>query len=298
MLFRLSSIFALIFCLFIVYSYSQTKDKNLVIAHFDDQKITLGEYEKAYAKNGPGSKDIEKDSLSQLKNFLNLYVEYRMKLEDGKERGFENDPDIMKEMKIYGEQIAYALYTEKYLIGPNIKDLYEKRKWEYRLSHIMFKVAKNDTVKEQKLANAVLDSLKNGADFSEMAAKYSADKYSKNIGGDLYYFTAGQLPLNIENAIIETPVGHIYPKVLRSNLGYHIIKVTAKERRVPQIRVSHILIRYIFDGKPDTLRAKATIDTVYQKLKDGADFDKLVNKYSMDRGSAIRNGDIGFISRT
>ena len=41
-----------------------------------------------------------------------------MKLEDGKERGFENDPDIMKEMKIYGEQIAYALYTEKYLIGP------------------------------------------------------------------------------------------------------------------------------------------------------------------------------------
>ena len=69
MLFRISSIFALVFCLFIVYGYSQTKDKNLVIAHFDDQKITLEDFEKAYAKSGSGSEDVEKDSLSQLKDF-------------------------------------------------------------------------------------------------------------------------------------------------------------------------------------------------------------------------------------
>ncbi len=297
MLSRFTSISLLILFLFIGYAYSQTKNEDQVIAHFDNQKITLGDFEKAYAKSGSGSGDVEKDSLSQLKNFLPLYVEYRMKLEDGKERGFENDADVIQEMNTYRDQIAYSLYTERYLIQPNIKDLYEKRKWEYRASHIMFRVEHNDTAAALKMANSVLDSLKNGADFSEMAAKYSADMYSKNKGGDLYYFTAGQLPLNIENAIVETPVGQIYPKVLRSNFGYHIIKVTEKQERVPKIRVSHILVRFIFDGKPDTARAKAIIDTVYQKLKNGADFDKLVHQYSMDKGSVAKNGDVGFISR-
>ncbi len=298
MLFRLSSIFTLILCLFfIVYSYSQTKDKDMVIAHFDNQKITLGDFEKAYAKSGSGSEDVEKDSLSQLKDFLPLYVEYRMKLEDGKDRGLENDPDIIKELNTYRDQIAYKLYIDKYLIEPNLKDLYEKRKWEYRVSQIMFRTVRNDTSDALKLANTILDSLKNGADFSEMAAKYSSDVRSKNKGGDIYYFTAGQIPPNIENAIIETPPGQFYPKVLRSNYGYHIIKVTEKHKNVYKIRVSHILIRYTFDGKPDTARAKAIIDTVYRKLKDGADFDKLVHEYSMDKGSAVKNGDIGFISR-
>ena len=297
MLFRLTAISAFVCLLFVSFSLPQTKNDNEVIAHFDNQKITVGEFVKAYAKSGSGSENVEKDSLSELKNFLALYVDYRMKLEDGKERGLENDSDVVKEMNTYRDQIAYTLYNEKFLIQPHVKELYEKRKWEYRASHIMFKPEHGDTVAALKEANKVLDSLKNGADFSEMAAKYSADIYSKNNGGDLYYFTAGQLPLNIENAIIKTQVGQIYPKVLRSKFGYHIIKVTEKRKRVPQIRVSHILVRFTFDGKPDTARAKAIIDTVYQKLKNGADFAKLVHQYSMDQGSVTKNGDIGFISR-
>lgn len=297
MLFRLTVISAFICFLFVSFSLPQTKNDNEIIAHFDNQKITLAEFENAYAKSGVGSGDVAKDSLSQMKNFLGLYVDYRMKLEDGKEKGIDKDSIVIKELNAYRDQIAYKLYINKYLIEPNIKPLYEKRKWEYRVSHILFRPVNKDTADALKLANAILDSLKNGADFSEMAAKYSSDPYSKSKGGDLYYFAAGQVPLNIENAVTETPVGQIYPKVLKSRYGYHIIKVTEKRKKVPKIRVSHILIRYTFDGKPDTARAKAIIDTVYQKLKDGADFDKLVHEYSMDKGSVEKNGDIGFISR-
>ena len=297
MIFRLTAISVLVGFVFIGYSLSQSKNDSEVIAKFDNQKITFSEFKNAYAKSGSGSGNVQKDSLSQLKNFLSLYVDYRMKLEDGKEKGLEKDPLVIKELNTYRDQIAYKLYINKYLIEPNIKALYEKRKWEYRVSHILFRPTSNDTVDELKLANAVLDSLKNGADFSEMAAKYSSDNFSKNKGGDLYYFSAGQVPPNIENAVTETPPGHIYPKVLKSRYGYHIIKVTEKHKAVPKIRVSHILVRYTFNGKPDTARAKAIIDTVYQKLKDGADFDKLVQEYSMDKGSVEKNGDIGFISR-
>ena len=297
MIFRFIAVSALVGFVFIGYSLSQSKNDSEVIAKFDNQKITFSEFKNAYAKSGSGSGNVQKDSLAQLKNFLNLYVDYRMKLEDGLERGFERDSEILNEMKYYRNQIAYTLYTDKFLINPNIKELYERRKWEYRASHIMFRPIKGDTAAALRLANAVLDSLKNGADFSKMALKYSADIYSKHKGGDLYYFTAGQLPLNIENAIIHTPVGQIYPKVLRSNFGYHIIKVTEKRERIPQIRASHILVGYNFEGKMDTARAKAIIDTVYQKLKEGADFDKLVHQYSTDKGSVPRNGDLGFFGR-
>ncbi len=296
MLQRISTIF-FILILFTAYSAAQTKKSDPVLAQFDNQKITLEDFEKAYAKSGTGSGNAAQDSLPKLKNFLNLYVEYRMKLQDGLEKGLEKDPEILQELDHYREQIANSLYLEKDLILPNLKKLYERRKWEFRASHIMFKPEKGDTAATLKLANAVLDSLMHGADFSKMAARYSQDKFTAQKGGDIYYFTAGLLPLNFENAVYETPVGQVYPKVLKSNFGFHIIKVTEKRKRVLKIRASHILVNFIFDGKEDKNRAKEIIDTVYQKLKNGEDFGKLVHEYSTDKGSVVNNGDIGFFSR-
>ncbi len=211
----------------------------------------------------------------------------------------------MKEVNEYRDQLANTLYKEKTIIEPNLKRLYERGKWEYRVSHIMFTPVKGKEEETLTLANAVLDSIKNGADFAEMANKYSQDKYSKDKGGDVYYITAGQLPLNLENAIYSTKEGRIYPKVVKSEFGYHIIKVTEIRERRPQIRVSHILIRPQTEEKEsnkkdveeETEKAKQTADSVYQMLKTGADFAKMAEKYSMDRGSAVNGGDIGFFAR-
>jgi len=302
MLSRTSSI--LLFTLFIsVLVFGQSKRESTVIAKFDNHKITVGDFEQAYAKNGADSGNANEDSLSSLKDFLNLYLVYRMKLADGYSKGYDKSPDVLKEVSEYINQIKNKYYIEKNVIEPNLKRLYERRKVEYRVSHIMFTPKKGEEENTLKLANAVLDSIKNGADFSKMAAKYSEDKYSKSRGGDIYYVTGGDLPISLENAIYSTKVGQIYPKVVKSNFGYHILKITEIKDRRDKIRVSHILIHpktYVKEAKKRDKQmeeAKHLADSVYQRIKAGEDFAELAKEYSMDKSSAAKGGDLGFFSR-
>ncbi len=267
----------------------------IVLAKFGDQKVTMKDFESAYANNVGGYDIAKKDSLDKLKNFLNLYVDFKMKLRDAFIRGFDKDTSINNELTDYKKKVGVSYILEKQIVDPGIKQLYERRKWEYRVSHIMFRPDSSGWEHAKILSNEILDSLKNGADFAKMAEKYSQDMYSKNDGGDLYYITAGQLPPQFEDAVYSTEPGHIYPEVVKSPFGYHIIKVTDKRIRVPKIRASHILASFADSaGKIDSSKALAKIDTVMYQLKHGADFAMLAEKYSDDPGSKKRGGDLGF----
>ena len=92
---------------------------------------------------------------------------------------------------------------EKHLIEPNIKDWYEKRKTEIRASHLMIRPDSSGEAAARKFSQAILDSIKAGKSFEEMVAKYSQDNFSKPKGGDIFYFTAGQLPFEFEDAAIK-----------------------------------------------------------------------------------------------
>src|ERR1035438_5599987 len=133
---------------------------------------------------------------------------------------------------------------------------------------------------------------------SDLVSKYSQDSFSKKDGGDIFYVTAGQLPVEFEDAAYNTPKGQVYPWVVRTKYGFHIIKVTDKKERVPQIRASHILVSFNNGkGVPDTTYAKAKLDTVLRALKSGEEFGKVAMQYSDDTGSKQQGGDLNFFER-
>jgi peptidyl-prolyl cis-trans isomerase SurA len=271
---------------------------NIVLSKFDDQNVTMGEFEKAYLKNSNDSTVAQEDSIAELKNFLNVYTQFRMKLADAKSKGFEHDPELNKEMNDYKDKIGITLFLNDKIVTPGIKKLYNRRKYELRVSHIMFRTDSADAEKVKALANAVLDSIKHGASFEEMAKKHSEDMYSKMRGGDINYVTAGELPSGFEDAMYSDSVGQVYPKVVRSPYGFHIIKVTDKKKRIPEIRVSHIFVPFARKGKEiDSAGAKAKIDSIYAMAKAGQDFAELAKKYSEDPSTSSKGGDLGFVER-
>ena len=299
MSFRISSLIliALITSLFISCSPEHSK---IIVAEYDDSKINMNEFEKAYAKNVGNYEVAAKDSFNNYKNFADLYVNFKMKLKDALNKGYQNDTTLSQELLDYKKKVGISYILEKYVVEPVIKDWYEKRKTEIRASHIMFKPDKNgDWTEAEKMANNVLDSIKHGAKFEDMVVKYSQDQYSKNKGGDIYYFTAGQLPKDFEDACYDTEVGQVYPKVVKTRFGYHIIKVTDKKPRIPKIRASHILASFKNGpmGFTDTAAAKAKLDTILAALKSGEDFAKVAEKYSDDPGSKSKGGDLGYFER-
>ncbi|HKI77448.1 MAG TPA: peptidylprolyl isomerase [Ignavibacteriaceae bacterium] len=294
---RKTIIFLFVFAFFSI-SFAQKNQKSTVIAKFGGKSITLDEFAKAYTKDEMNNRDISQDSLKNIKRFLDLYVIFRMKLEYAHDMGLYSNPEILNEVKNYREQLINKFYLQKYVTEPHLRQLYERRNWEIRLSHIIFIPQKGDAISTEKLANAIIDSIRNGSDFSEMAKRYSQDNTSKYDGGDIYYFTAGQLPVNLEDAMYNTPVDSVIPKLVKSEQGFHIFKVTDKRKRIPEIRASHILIGYKIDDKIDTAKARELIESIYKKVKAGEDFGKLAKKYSTDTYSAKNDGDLGFFNRS
>ena len=268
------------------------------VAEFGKYEITLDEFQHAYAKNVGGWDIAAQQSIDDYKKFLELYVNFRMKLRDAYVRGYYEDPDLMKELMDYQEQVGVSYILEKWIVEPGVRQLYERRKEEFRVSHIMIRP---DTLTDEEAkmkAQTILDSIKAGSSFEEMALKYSDDKFSAVNGGDIYYITAGLLPYEFEDPMYSLNSGEVYGEVVKTRFGYHLILVTVRQHRYHKMKASHILIGFHNkDGQIDTAAAKNRADSVYAMLMAGAPFEELVSEYSDDPGSKEKGGDLGYFER-
>jgi len=292
-------IFILPFIVILFFSCS-TQHSDIVIAKYNGEKITMAEFEKAYSKNAGGYEKASNDTYENYKNFSELYVNFKMKLKNAYERGYDKDETLLSELIDYKKKVGSSYIQEKYLVEPNLKELYERRKEEVRASHLMIRPEQTGGDEPAKtIAQALLDSILNmGMSFEELTKVHSQDQFSKDKGGDIFYFTAGQLPYEFEDACYKTPAGTVYPEVVKTKFGYHIIKVTDRKPRVPKIQAAHILVSYMNqDGQVDSAAAKAKIEEVAAKLKQGEDFAELAKEYSDDTGTKERGGDLGFFER-
>lgn len=272
----------------------------IVLAEFGNDKIYMDEFEKAYAKNSGGIEKAKNDSIDAMKEFLNLYVNYKMKLRDAFVRGYTQDPVMQKEIIDYKGAIGGTLFLESNLYEPNLKKLYEMRKTEYRASHIFLTPDSSKTeVQCEKLAEELIVRLNKGEDFAALAKQYSDDTYTKNTGGDVYYFTAGIIASPaIEDAVYSLEEGQVSQTPVHSSYGYHVIKITDKQPRKTAIEAKHILASVQgSDGELDTVKSYEKILDIKKKLDAGEDFSALAKQYSDDPGSGANGGDLGSFSR-
>lgn len=111
--------------------------------------------------------------------------------------------------------------------------------------------------KAQKDAKAIFAELKKGASFESLVKKYSDDKYSKANDGILDPFGVGQMVPSFENAAISLKKpGDVYPKAVKTDYGYHIIKLIKKEPIKP------------FDSIKDNLEKRVARDSRADVARD------------------------------
>ncbi|PID56396.1 MAG: hypothetical protein CR986_10210 [Ignavibacteriae bacterium] len=271
------------------------KQSEIVVAEYGKNDILMDEFEQAYVKNAGGVEQAKKDSLESYKKFLDLFVNFKMKLRDAKIRNLENDEKLLSELNNYEKSIGTSYLLEKDLYNKGVKRIYDRQKDELRVSHILIRTDSISAEEAEKKALAIIDSIKNGASFEDMAKKYSDDNFSKDKGGDIYYLTAGEILPEFEDLAYETKVGAINSKPLKRDYGFHIIKVAERQKRKPMISASHILIRK--NEKVDSTDPKTFAEELLVKIKNGADFEDMAKKYSADPGSAENGGNLGYFRR-
>lgn len=287
-------IYLAVFSTAFLLSACSPKHSEIVVAEFEGDNITMGEFEKAYSKSAGGFDAAKDDSLSQYVSFLDLYVNYRLKLEDAYKRGYNTNTDLLQELNDYKKQVGESFLIENDIMAPAVKKMHERRKYEFRISHLMVLADSISFDQAHIKALGFIDSVRKGKSFEELVVKYSDDASTKNKGGDVYYLTSGDVFPQFEDVIYSTKEGEVSSTPVRSNYGYHVIKVTEKRERIPSLRASHILVRF---SAPDTTESYNKALEVLQKAKNGEDFANLAQEYSEDEGSKVKGGDLGFFER-
>jgi len=297
------NLFVIALIALIIGCSSKKKD---VIAEIGDEKIYLYEFENQYLKSLGGNIDTAKNkSLADRKEYLELMVKFRLKVKDAKEKGYLNSPEIQKDLGDYKKSFISTFLIDKEVVEPNIKELFERKKFEVRASHILVNLPQNaspeDSVKAFLKADTIINRLKKGDDFATVAREMSDDQSAKMNGGDLYYFTAGMTVPEFEDAIYDMKVGDFSKKPIRTMFGLHIVKLTDKKKRYESIRAAHILIQDLKDslsGKViDSIVSFNKAKDILSKIRGGEDFSKLATELSEDPGSKTRGGDLGFFDR-
>lgn len=102
---------------------------------------------------------------------------------------------------------------------------------QIRASHILLNLAGKDDAAVRTQAEAVLQQAKSGADFAELAKKFSEDPGSRDTGGDLDYFGRGRMVPEFETAAFALEPGQI-SDLVRTQYGFHIIRLADKKAAV------------------------------------------------------------------
>lgn len=172
---------------------------------------------------------------------------------------------------------------------------------QFKFAHILLKIDGDSPVADQqainKQASELLAQIKNGADISALAVKYSQGPKSLD-GGDWGWRTIDEIPTLIADAFNEvtTKKGDVIGPI-RSGVGLHLIKVLDKKGSESVITVEvnarHILIKsniILSDQKAEQL-----LKDYRQAIADGTKtFAELANAHSQDPGSAVKGGDLGW----
>ncbi len=174
----------------------------------------------------------------------------------------------------------------------------------YRLGHILIALPEAASPEQiqtaRQKAEKILEKLQTGsagdANFKETAIALSNGQQALE-GGDLGWRSAGQLPSLFAPLVPTMKTGDI-SGIVRSASGFHIIKLLdyrgGKRHMVTQTLARHILIRTTELITDDD--ASIRLQKIVQRIKKGEDFAELARMYSDDKLSAIKGGDLGWVS--
>lgn len=283
-----------ILILFFTLSIISAQGDDKVLFTVNSTPVQLSEFDYIYNKNNGDKADYSKANIQE---YLDLYIKFKLKVQKARDMKLDTIPELISELAGYRKQLADSYLTDKEVTENLIKEVYDRQQYEVKVRHILIKADSRATDARKMEAKKQIEDLRkeivSGTSFSNIAMTHSQDATTRNEGGELNYLTA-MLPNGyyaFENAMYSLKPGEVSEPVL-SNVGYHLIQLIDKRSARGNIEGAHILIRKK-DKNLIVPNVKGKIDSIFQLLNQGANFEELAKKYSQDANSSDKGGNIG-----
>jgi parvulin-like peptidyl-prolyl isomerase len=252
------------------------------------------------------------DDMKEL--FKSQWSNIKVLSEKGRQSGLEKEQTIAVQVKFTKAETLAKVYVKE--LGKRFK-LTPEEKTKYIAEH-----PEADPEKVKQMAQGILERVKKGESFDKIADEVSKDS-TKGKSEDLGWFSRGRMVPEFENAVFAMKKGETSSELVKTQFGYHIIRVddkrTSKQPAAPpnlmapspggasnpgsnqpveQIRARHILISTKeadeFEERLIAEKVKKVIDETESKYPVNAPADFQINVSGQDpQGGPVPGGGQG-----
>jgi peptidyl-prolyl cis-trans isomerase C len=237
-----------------------------VVARVNGEEIHRSDVMRELQMAGPQMQQLPPQMIYP--QILQKMIATRIVAQKGYAAGLQNDKDVKVRVKDLEAQVVAEAYVHKQIepkiTETKIKERYEelaskfKPQDEVRARHIL--------VKTEAEADDVIKQLKGGADFAKLAEELSKDSGSAKQGGDLGYFVHDAMVKSFADAAFGMKVGEVSDKPVKTDFGWHVIKVEDKRKSSPppiaevHDQIANQLGQELTNDEVKSLEAKAKIE--------------------------------------
>lgn len=237
---------------------------NTVLATIDGKPISRDEFMYAYQKN----KALSGQKSLTPQEYLNLYINYQLKVADALAKGLDTTKTFRREFQLYRDQ-----QLSKKLVNPSFIDsiaraIYQKEAQQLNgkdlieVSHILLNVPSTATAAQRdkvaQRADSLYQAVLAGADFAELARRYSEDKGTAQNGGQLPTLYPGMTVLPFEEAAYSLQPNQMSRPVL-SPFGYHLILMRNRHPLPAFEQVYPSLLQYLRENNVEEAAAQQAL---------------------------------------
>ena len=285
----------LIFISLFLSTHSFYGQDNAVLFYLEDNPVTVSEFKYIYEKNNRDQADYSKESLEE---YLDLYINFKLKVQKAKDLGYHESDVYKEELAGYRSQLADSYIIDREVIRKLADQIYERSQADLELQHILIALdRKSDQEKEKEALSkiqTVYDLIQKGMTFEEAVLQFSQDRGSVSLNGNIGFINA-PLPdgyVALEQVAYSLEVGELSEPV-RSDLGYHLVKLVSKRPARGKMEAQHILIRNSRNGIR-LADAGPRANRIYDQIMAGTlSFEEACVKFSEDRETKSKMGNLG-----
>ena len=222
------------------------------------------DYAKALTK-GQGSKDLPAEAREEIKENL---VRMELIAQQAEKDGLAKDPEIAAHIALSRMNILQQAAATKYLKDRTPTEAELRAEFEAQLAAtpLVEYHARHILVSGEDVANKVIEQLKGGADFAQLAKRLSSDKASAVKGGDLDWFPPNAMVKPFSDAVALLKNGEFTKTPVRTDYGWHVIQLLGTRDRAPpafegvQDQLKQIVMRKKFNAYADELLKTAKVE--------------------------------------
>lgn len=276
--------------LFLTALTVNSQKKKDVLLTINDEPVYASEFKTVFQRN---LNLVLDESQKSVDGYLDLFIDYKLKVAEAYEQGLDKEESYLKEFSKYQDQLSKNYIYDKRITSELVLEAYQRGLEEIKASHILVQLPYNVTPKDSLIAYNKIASIREkaigGEDFAALTKQYSEEPGVKASSGDLGYFTVFQMVYDFETTAYNTKVGEV-SEIVRTEFGYHIIKIYDRRILKPKINVSHIMIFSNKDKKVENPEER--INELYAMIMQGESFETIAKQFSEDKATGVKGGEI------